>query len=278
MERPPYSEAKGACSGSTFRKAHRVKFLIVVGSLLVTAAIGPPGLAAPGAAPTTPARTVESRSRIQQSESRSSSEAELDERQARNWGLQTEEWARYRQLMRGPLGIYSPNLDPLTALGIEAQSNDERRHYAELQVRMEARRVEKALAYQRAYDEAWKRVYPALQPIKGASTTPSARAQVEVTGTPDARVAVFVKENCSACEERVKQLQAAGRAFDLYMVGSRHEDARIRAWATHAGIEPARVRARKITLNHDAGRWLSIGGQGELPAVVQPVNGRWQRE
>ncbi len=56
-------------------------------------------------------------------------DAALDERQAREWGLHPEEWARYRQLMQGPLGIYSPQLDPLTALGIEARSEEERRRY-----------------------------------------------------------------------------------------------------------------------------------------------------
>ena len=85
----------------------------------------------------------------------------LDERQAREWGLQPEEWARYRQLMQGPLGVYSPQLDPLTALGIEARSEEERRRYAELQVQAEARRVGKTLAYQRAYDAAWQRLFPA---------------------------------------------------------------------------------------------------------------------
>ena len=54
-------------------------------------------------------------------------DAALDERQARDWGLRSEEWARYRQLMQGPLGVYSPQLDPLTALGIEARSEEERR-------------------------------------------------------------------------------------------------------------------------------------------------------
>ena len=70
-------------------------------------------------------------------------DATLDERQAREWGLRSEEWARYRQLMQGPLGVYSPQLDPLTALGIEARSEEERRRYAELQVQAEALRVGK---------------------------------------------------------------------------------------------------------------------------------------
>jgi hypothetical protein len=42
-----------------------------------------------------------------------------DEQQSRAWNLTGTEWARYRELMAGPLGIYSPNLDPLSALDID---------------------------------------------------------------------------------------------------------------------------------------------------------------
>ncbi|WP_425522208.1 TIGR03759 family integrating conjugative element protein [Xanthomonas citri] len=198
-----------------------------------------------------------------------------DEAQARDWGLRSEEWARYRELMQGPLGVYSPSLDPLTALGIEARSDEERRRYAELQVQVEARRVEKTLAYQRAYDDAWRRLAPGAQrvnlPGAGATADRSMAAGAE-------RTAVFVKADCTPCVQRVQQLQAADTAFDLYMVGSRQDDARIRQWATQAGIEPAKVHARTITLNHDSGRWLSLGLQGDLPAVVRQVGGQWQRQ
>lgn len=214
-------------------------------------------------------------SRLEKSDVQGSREAPLEEARAQHFGLNAEEWARYRELMRGPLGIYSPNLDPLTALGIEARSLEERRHIAELQVRTEARRAERTLAYQRAYDEAWKRLYPSLQPVRADS----ARAPNPAQSSSDAdRVAVFVKENCPPCATRVRDLQAAGRRFDIYVVGTHQKDARIRAWAKSAGIDPPRVRTGQITLNHDAGRWLSIGGQGGLPAVLRAVNGRWQRE
>ncbi len=212
-------------------------------------------------------------SRITQSQARPAADTGLEERQARDWGLQPEEWARYRHLMQGRTGIYSPNLDPLTALGIEARTDQERRHYAELQVQAEARRVEKTLAYQRAYDDAWKRLNPGMQAVNLPDTdTPDSP-----TGGPK-RLAVFVKDDCPLCETRVKQLQSAGSIFDLYLVGSHQDDVRVREWAAHVGIDPAKVRARTITLNHDAGRWLSIGGQGELPAVVTEVNGQWQRQ
>ncbi|URW83088.1 TIGR03759 family integrating conjugative element protein [Alcaligenes sp. DN25] len=192
---------------------------------------------------------------------------------ASEWGLQPQEWARYRELMDGPLGIYSPNLDPLSALGIEARTDEERRRYAELQVQIEARRVEKLLAYQRAYDEAWQRLNPGMQRVNMPDDKPSAGA---VRGS--GRMAVFVKDGCAACGLLAQRLQSSGTEFDLYMVGSRQDDARIRDWAKRAQIDAARVRSGSITLNHDGGRWLSLGLPGDLPAVVREVNGQWQRQ
>lgn len=196
-----------------------------------------------------------------------------EDRKANDWGLKPQEWTRYRELMEGPLGNYSPNLDPLSALGIEARTDDERRRYAELQVQAEARRVEKLLAYQRAYDEAWQRLNPGMQRVNLSDDSPSAAAM-----RGNGRTAVFVKDGCVACGQLVQRLQSSGAEFDLYMVGSRQDDARIRDWAKRANVDPARVRSGSITLNHDGGRWLSLGLPGDLPAVVHEVQGQWQRQ
>ncbi|MFC8751064.1 TIGR03759 family integrating conjugative element protein [Pseudomonas oryzihabitans] len=191
-----------------------------------------------------------------------------EDAQARAWGLQASDWVRYRELMQGPLGIYAPNLDPLTALGIEARSDEERARYAELQVRAEARRVEKLLTYQRAYDAAWQRLAPDLQRV----------TLKDANVADEARLSVFVKADCPPCLERVRQLQAQGRAFDLYLVDSKGDDARLRRWARQARLDPTRVRQRTITLNHDNGSFQSLGLAGELPVVAQRVNGQWQRQ
>jgi len=206
--------------------------------------------------------------------------------QARAWGLQPEEWTRYQNLMNGPLGIYSPGLDPLTALGIEARNDEERRRYAERQVQAESMRVAKELAYQQAYDEAFRRLYPDLMPVVGLAGLDGGKSVRTGTaydnGQSDDRLAVFVKENCPACDERVVALQKANQSFDIYVVGSDADDAVVRRWATRAGIDADKVRAHTITLNHDDGRWLLTGVGGELPAVVREVNGGsgrlWQRE
>jgi integrating conjugative element protein (TIGR03759 family) len=192
---------------------------------------------------------------------------------AQEWNLDRQEWQRYQSLMQGSRGIYSPGLDPLSTLGIEARSDDERRHFAELQVKAEAQRTAKELAYQRAYDEAFKRLYPNLLPIQPDGSSSASNAP-----RGSGRLAVFIKADCAECTQRVKALQARQAEFDVYMVGSQGDDARIRSWAVQANIDPTSVRSRKITLNHDAGRWLSLGLGGELPAVVREVNGQWLRQ
>lgn len=214
------------------------------------------------------------------SDNRSSNERPLAiepaaEQQARDWGLGVEEWTRYRDLMQGPLGVYSPHLDPLTALGIEARSDQERQRYAELQVTAEAQRVEKLLAYQRAYDDAWQRLHAdmprVILPDAGPTFSP-------VVPAASGRLAVFVEDACPTCDQAALRLQAAGKAFDIYVVDSGADDARIRAWAQRIGIEPTKVRSGQVTLNHDAGHWLSLGLPGDLPAVVRQVGGQWQRQ
>lgn len=194
-----------------------------------------------------------------------------DSEQAANWGLTEQEWTRFEQIQAGPRGFWSPNLDPLTALGVEAQTDQERQRYAELQVALEAKRAERELAYQNAYTAAWAKLFPGLLPIQGmASPSPVSSSVVP-------RQSLFVEDHCPACNAEAQRLQNSDTAFDIYLVGSQGEDEHVRRWARQADIEPARVQRRQITLNHDRGRWFSLGAPGPLPATFQQVNGQWQR-
>ncbi|WP_411172162.1 TIGR03759 family integrating conjugative element protein [Klebsiella pneumoniae] len=181
---------------------------------------------------------------------------------ARQWGLTQEEWSRYETLRHSERGIWSPSLDPLTMLGVEATTDTERRKYADLLVEKEYRRVEKELAFQRAYDAAWKRRFPDLMPVAVA--------------TPDntSRLAVFVREDCPACDTRLKSLLHAGNPLDIWLVGSDNDDARLKRWAGSQHIDGVRVQHREITLNHDGGRWLHYG-QGRMPAVLKKQGEAW---
>ena len=85
---------------------------------------------------------------------------------AQEWELTPDEWLRYQQLKNGRRGVLSPGLDPLTMLGTEARSDEERRRLAELWVKQEFRRTEAELAFQREVDNAWRRIFPRLLPVR----------------------------------------------------------------------------------------------------------------
>ncbi|MDG6398418.1 TIGR03759 family integrating conjugative element protein [Pseudomonas quasicaspiana] len=223
----------------------------------------------------TPAHSENQQSSISVSQNTANQSEESSLSNATQWDLQADEWDRFKQLMKGPLGVYSPNLDPLSALGIEAKTEEERTRYAELQVQMESARVIKLLAYQNAYDQAYKRLYPDILPVILVNQD---QASKPIPSSSSGRLAVFVELNCSACEVQMKRLQREGQRFDIYLLGSKGNDDALRAWALKAGIEPDKVRSRQITLNHDGGRWITIGGSGKFPAVLRQDNGRWVRQ
>lgn len=193
-----------------------------------------------------------------------SSETPLTARsQAEQWGLTHEEWSRFEAHKLSERGIWSPSLDPLTLLGVEATSDAERQRYAELLVEKEYQRIEKELAFQRAYDAAWKRRFPDLMPVSTKETVKK-----------DTRLAVFVRENCLACDMQLKTLLKGGNPLDIWLVGSADDDTRLKRWAQTQGIDPERVKKREITLNHDGGRWLHYG-QGRMPTVLEKQGDTW---
>ena len=90
-------------------------------------------------------------------------------------------------------------------------------------------------------------------------------------------MAVFVKDGCAACGQLVQRLQSRARSSTCTWWAAARMT-RASATGPSAQIDPARVRAGSITLNHDGGRWLSLGLPGDLPAAVREVNGQWQRQ
>jgi len=209
------------------------------------------------------------------------------EQLAAPWGLTAAEWERFEALKTQPRGYWSPGLDPLTALGMEATTEAERQRYAELQVKMEVARVERELAYQRAYNAAFARLYPDLLPVQDLSQADSFTDMLK-KGVPaglllpsaEGRYRLFVKEGCADCVQQARMLQILNEPFDLYMLGTNGDDHKVRRFATEAGIREADVKMGKITLNHDGGLWQSGFNEraaGKLPAAFVYRSGKWQR-
>jgi integrating conjugative element protein (TIGR03759 family) len=193
---------------------------------------------------------------------------------AKRWGLSTEDWARYRTIMRGPRGFWTPNLDPLTVLGVNAENEGERRRYATLLLHLEAERVKRELAFEKTVQAVKTALYPDWEPFDRARL---AAKRIETRGrrTPlqaGDRALAFVTLQCAVCDLWVQALIAKvqaipGLGLDVYVVGEATDEA-IRRWATQQAIPPGLVKGGRVTLNHDAG---TLGRLTRDPSVTVPV-------
>jgi integrating conjugative element protein (TIGR03759 family) len=185
------------------------------------------------------------------------------------WGLDETEWQRYHTLLQGIRGSLSPaTLSPLEVLGIHARDEKERADYAKRWARLMWEDTERVLAFQRAYDQAFAELAPPRPPAPRA-----ARAEVQ----PGDRLLLFVRiQDCPECEDWLAgTLAAQGRGvqLDIYAVGGA-SDADLRAWAGRHRIDPAAVRARRLTLNHERGELARLAGlAATVPKLVRLRHG-----
>ncbi len=196
------------------------------------------------------------------------SEAEVRESDAREnarsaavWNLTHADWTRYETLMAGRRGAWSPDADPLLVLGAHARTEAERRRFAEAFVLAEHARVEGEFAFERAVQAAWQRLFPGQPRI--------AAAPGKLPGTAAERYAMVLDRGCADCGRRIRDRLEAGVPVDVYVRGAA-DDADLRAWAAEQAVEPAAVRAGRLTLNHGAGAparvatdvWARVAGRG----------------
>jgi len=186
---------------------------------------------------------------------RSTSSATTAE-QASRWGLTRKDWTRYQQVMTGPRGIWSPNLDPVTALGVHAESDAERRRYAEILVRIERERWERELAFEKVVQHVKRELYP-NEPLLDPERV---RALIEArTREPPYqagdRLLLFVNLECHACDRLAQHLAAEaqslpGLQLDVFAVG-RVRDEDIQGWAEKLKLPEPLVSQGRLSLNHD---------------------------
>lgn len=180
----------------------------------------------------------------------------LERARARRWELSEKEWSRYRTLMQGIRGSISPaTISPIEVLGIHARDSAERRRYAEAWARAMREDVDRVLAFQRAYDEASRRLFPDERLIDPARLP--RREDRSGALKPGDRVLLFTRPDCAACDAVLGRLLARSDQIDgvdIYLSGiAPGDDVSVRDWAAARQISPGWVRSRRVTLNHDAG-------------------------
>jgi len=118
------------------------------------------------------------------------------------WDLNEAEWARYQSLMHGIRGSVSPaTLSPIEVLGIHAQTEVERKDYARRWARLMHEDAARVLAFQAAYDQASRELYPGAQIIDTSllKGNPAPANSPLEWAQPGDRVLLFLGLDCLAC-------------------------------------------------------------------------------
>lgn len=187
---------------------------------------------------------------------------------ARQWQLSESDWVKYKRIMSGPRGTWSPGLDPITALGVSETDPRERERYANLWIQMESRRAELEIAFEVERQRAASRV---LGQQMAVNNTVWIEEWESKRSALNQQVMLFVdadcREDCKAKFEEVKASVGDNARLDIFFPVGTSTDA-IGEWASFMKIPPAVVRLRKITLNLDEGKSLALDVDlGALPQV-----------
>ena len=193
--------------------------------------------------------------------------------EAKRWGLSEKEWSTYQEIMLGQGRYFWRDTDPITVLGIYAETGAERERYAEMLAIQEYELQKRFLALNDAYLVAARRLVgdePVLDMAKFDryyNTSPASygrsggRTKDSVFGRDiGSRIVLFVSSDCTGCTdyyERVRQRQSFGVGLDIYFVDTTEQQ--IIAWAKARGIDPALVRQGTVTLNRDDGNYARYG-------------------
>ena len=191
--------------------------------------------------------------KITHSKARQSKEATFN---AERWQMSIQEWTRYEQLMQGPRGRWSPNLDPLIVLGIHAENDQQRMRYAEMQVRVEYERITQELAFQKAFRTAFARLYPDLLPIMNQRLAHT-EGLITASQTRNTRILYFPTVDCTSCKLTITRLvnllkDHRVQGVDIYLLDAKTED-EVRQWASKQQIPLAWIQTGRLSLNLDQG-------------------------
>jgi len=208
-----------------------------------------------------------------------SRKTQLEEEQSarQQWGLSVTEWTRYKTLMKGIRGSISPaNISPIEVLGTHARTDKERQKYAEIWAQMRHDDAGRILAFQRAYNQAFRKLYGHEKLIDVSKLD----VPQPDTGAGYNRILVFIKhKDCEACERVLNSLlldpQYQQKQVDIYFTDlgkpSSVNDRKIRQWAQQSGISKIRLQNRSITLNYNQGNLYKITGKllSPIPSVFK---------
>lgn len=175
--------------------------------------------------------------------------------EAKVWGLTLDEEKRYILLMQNKSAIYYEGFrqTPLDILGINARTEEERNHFAELSAVFEAQKVSKNLAWNHAFYLAYNKLFKDVLIVGKTDLSRYSPQQYKpIRLEPDDNLYLFIKPTDAvkiillSLSEAIKN--TANTHLNIMLLGT--NDLGIQAWASQHQIPKKMVASNQISLNH----------------------------
>ncbi|WP_105903537.1 hypothetical protein [Vibrio gangliei] len=184
--------------------------------------------------------------------------SEKDKAIAESFLLTNEEMAKFKYIMEyTPRKYWTPNISPIVALGAEAKSDEERRHYAELAYKLKEEREKKELQFARIGVQVEMEHNEVMRSWKSKTTSKFGFAE-QLPENKTSLTSLFINAaNCDAskkCKEFVSDLvlsNSTNNKLDIYFKDSSNKQ--ITDFAYNNGIKSSAVSSGSITLNIENG-------------------------
>ena len=175
--------------------------------------------------------------------------------EAKVWGLTIDEEKRYVLLMQNKSAIYYDGLrqTPIDILGINARTQQERDHFAEISALFEAQKVSKNIAWNNAFYVAYNKLFKDV-PVVGKTdlSSYSPRQYRPISLEPNDNLYFFIKPT-DAVKIILLSLSEALKSTastHLHIMLLNTNDIGIQTWASRHQIPKEMVVSGQISLNH----------------------------
>jgi len=202
------------------------------------------------------------RSEESQVHHRTSADRQSGDKPWEQWNLTRTDWNRYQEIMSGPRGTWSPDISPVSALGIHAITEVDRMRYATIAATQDWERLMSERAWYLTYGVAKERYFN--ERLKELEASQKALSD---TAASD-HLVLFTDDQCNPqCRRAVSTALDTGATIDIYFVGVSNRDA-IGEWAKANRIPPEAVnKTKRVTLNIDNGMFQRIALDTTLPQL-----------
>lgn len=203
---------------------------------------------------------------------------------AKSYKLSVKEMKRYKYLVEyTPRKFWSPNIDPITLLGIEARNVNEQLKYATKWIELEKEREIKEIAFDDFKNELVTKMFPnsfAGKSYREIMNGDQKGFQTMLASFQSSRTVLFVDAaNCNvSCKTYAKRtINSSGSTnqLDIYFLNA-ESDSVIQQLANDLSIPEGRVISGTITIQHDMGNYNQLRVPNkQLPiGIIQTRSGQ----